>query len=122
MFTLRPGVHAGWASTDAPLDELPGIGGPGTLVGLRHDEWLGRAAAGGELRLVKHLVSGFDLDAYVQTGWVGDPVSRTDLEDRLHVAGGLGLRAVVPFGPLSIDLGIGESGARRFELSLGQEF
>ena len=53
---------------------------------------------------------------------VAHAVSRTDLADRLHVAAGLGMRSNVPFGPLSLDVGMGETGARRLDISFGQEF
>jgi len=119
---VRPSAVVGWASRGAPLDELHGVGGPATLVGMRHDEWLGRCALALELRFVRHVVSGIDINAYVQTAHVAHAVSRVDLADRLHVAAGFGMRANVPFGPLSLDLGLGESGARRLDLSFGQEF
>jgi predicted acylesterase/phospholipase RssA len=122
LVTLRPAVFAGWASADAPLDELPGVGGPAMLVGFRSKEWLGRRALAAELRVVRHLAAAIDLDGYVQTANVGHPVSRVDLADRLHVAAGMGLRMNIVFGPLGIDLGVGERGIRRLELSFGPEF
>ena len=120
--SLRPGVMAAWATDEAPLDELPGVGGPRTLMGFRRDEWLGKRALAAELRAVRHLYSGIDVDAYVQTAHVAGAVSRMDLEDRLHIAAGMGFRAAMPFGPLELDLGLGERGIRRFDLSFGQEF
>src|SRR5205814_6790929 len=104
--TIRPRATVGWASREAPLDELHGLGGPATLVGMRHDEWLGRRALALELRVVRSIASGVDVDAYLQTGHVAHAVSRADLADRLHVAAGLGMRANVPFGPLSLDVGM----------------
>ena len=63
-------------------------------------------------------VVGVDIDHSA----IAHAVSRTDLADRLHVAAGLELRANLPFGPLSLDVGMGESGARRLDISFGQEF
>ncbi len=119
---VRPGAMMGWASSGAPLDELQGVGGPATLAGMRRDEWLGRRALGLELRVVRHVVPGIDVDVYIQTGHVAHAVSRVDLADRLHIAAGFGMRAIVPFGPLSLDMGFGEAGMRRLDLSFGQEF
>lgn len=119
---VRPGVTAGWASHGTPTDELQGVGGPATLVGLRRDEWLGSRAVALELRLVRHVVSGLDVDAYAQAGHVAHAISRADLADRLHVAAGLGLQLLVPFGPLALDVGMMEGGAHRLDVSFGQEF
>jgi hypothetical protein len=122
LATLRPSLTGGWASEGAPLDELHGIGGPATLAGMRHDEWLGERALALEMRVVRRVMSGLDLDAYVQAGQVADAVSRVDLGERLHVAGGVGSRISVPFGPLFLDLGWSEGGRYRLDVSFGPEF
>ncbi len=120
--TIRPAGSAGWASGGAPLDEMHGLGGPATLLGLRQEEWLGRRALAFELRLVRHLVIGLDAHAVAQMGHIEHPISRPDLRGRPRFAAGLGLLANVPFGPLAIDLGMTEGGARRLDFSIGQEF
>jgi len=120
--TIRPQASLGWASRGAPLDELHGVGGPATLAGMLHDEWLGRRALAFELRLIRSIAAGVDVDACLQAAHVAGAVSRADLADRAHVAAGVGLHANLPFGPLAVDLGIGEAGVRRLEISFGQEF
>lgn len=122
LVSIRPSVFAGWGSRQTPLDELHGAGGPATLVGFRHGEWLGRRALGSEIRLVRHLATAIDVDGYVQAAHVEHAVSRADLADRVQVAAGIGLRMNVPFGPLAVDLGLGEGGVRRIEFSFGPEF
>ena len=121
-FLVRPTLRAGYASRGTPLDDQHGLGGPATLGGFRHQEWLGRRAWGADLRLVKRFLSGFDAYAFGQIGAVDQAVSRPDLGARPRLAGGLGFTAAVPFGPLTIDWGVGEGGASRLEFSVGQAF
>jgi hypothetical protein len=120
--TIRPGVRGGWASLDAPLDEWMPLGGPATVAGMREDEWLGSRAVAGELRLVRHAAGGLDMHVMGQVGYVEHAISRTDLDGRMRVAGGLGLIANIPFGPIRVDLGISEGGARRLHFAFGQDF
>jgi predicted acylesterase/phospholipase RssA len=121
-FLVRPTLRVGYASRSAPLDEHHGLGGPATLGGMRHQEWLGRRVWAADMRLVKRFLSGFDAYLFGQIGEVHQAVSRSDLSPRPRVAGGLGLTAAVPFGPLTLDWGMTEGGTSRLDFSIGQEF
>jgi outer membrane protein assembly factor BamA len=122
IVTLRGAIAAGWASRDSPLDELHGLGGPTSLAGLRHEEWLGREKLGGELRLLRDLAGWLEAHVYAHAGRVGDAVSRADLSRRARFGAGAGVKANLPFGPLSFDWGITEGGEHRADLSFGPEF
>jgi hypothetical protein len=120
--TLRPAITAGWASEGSPLDELHGLGGPSSLVGLRHEEWLGRRKVGIELRLLRDIAGGLQVHVHGQAGRVDRSFSRADLDGRARVAAGLGIQANVPFGPVALDWGITEGGVHRVDASLGTPF
>ena len=120
--TVIPTLVAGWASPDAPLDEQHGVGGPATLAGLRRDEWYGRRAFGLDLRLTRSVMSSIDASLAGQTAIVEHAVSRADLEERFRFGAVVSIRAALPFGPLDLSYGISEEGAKRFDVSFGQEF
>lgn len=120
--TLRPMLHAGWASPDAPLDELHGVGGPATLAGLRRDEWYGRTTLGLDLRIIRSVMNGIDVSVAGQVARVDHAVSRVDLAERFRYGAVAAMRATLPFGPLDLSYGISEGGSQRFDASFGQEF
>jgi hypothetical protein len=118
----RPAVAAAWASPHTPPAELPGAGGPDSFMGLRTREWLGRSLAWGELRLTRTLYSVVEVYVAAQVARVRRPWSRTDLAERFRFAGGAGVRANVPFGPVEVSWGATEGGVHRLEMGIGQRF
>ncbi|HUK63031.1 MAG TPA: patatin-like phospholipase family protein [Dongiaceae bacterium] len=122
MWTLSPGFHGGWASSGTPLMELPAIGGPTHLGGFREDEWSGRTALAGELRLILAPSPFFEAHGAAQLAGVRDPVSRADLSGRMVGALTIGLRVSTPFGPLALDYGIADSEQHRVDVRFGSWF
>jgi predicted acylesterase/phospholipase RssA len=122
MWTLSPGFHGGWASSGTPFMELPAIGGPTRLGGYREDEWSGRTALAGELRLILAPSPFFELHAAAQLAGVREPVSRADLSGRVVGAFTTGLRISTPFGPLALDYGIADSEQHRVDVRFGTWF
>lgn len=118
----RPAVVAAWASTRTPPDELPGVGSPESFHGLRHREWLGRSLLRSELRLTRSLYSVLEVYVAAQAARVRQPWSRTDLDGRFRFAGGAGVRANIPFGPLGVAWGMTEGGVHRIDMRIGQRF
>ena len=118
----RPAVAAAWASPRTPPAEMPGAGGPDSFMGLRTREWLGRSLVWGELRLTRTLYSVVEVYVAAQAARVRRPWSRTDLADRFRFAGGAGVRANVPFGPVEVSWGATEGGVHRIEMGIGQRF
>lgn len=121
-FLIEPSLWLATASHDTPLQELPALGGPERLASLRDREWSGHRAAGGEVRVALRPSPFATLQAAVQAGRVDDSVSRTDLEGGTQLAGLVGLEVAIPLGPLAIDYGFGESGARQFTFRFGERF
>lgn len=120
--TLRGSARVGSSSARTPADELQALGGPESLAGLRRAEWLGHDRVAGELRVI-HVMSSFArVFAYGQIGSITQSVSRADLDGSVHFAGGAGLEAAIPFGPLNIDWGIEKKGEFRFDINVGQRF
>jgi hypothetical protein len=133
---LRPAVAAAWASPRTPPAELPGAGGPGPgpalgagapgagvpFPGLRTREWLGRSLLWGELRLTRQLYSVLEVHVAAQAARVRRPWSRADLAERFRFAGGAGVRANIPFGPVELSWGTTEGGMHRIEMGIGQRF
>jgi len=120
--TVRPLVSFGLAADQAPLDELPALGGPGSLGGLRAGEWLGRRAFGAELRILRELGGGLEMHVAGQVGRVDQAVGRADFAARPRFAGVVGFRARVPFGPIGLDAGLTEGGQSRIDFALGPNF
>jgi hypothetical protein len=119
---VRTSVRAGSSSRLTPPDELQNLGGPGSFVGLRGREWLGHDRLAGEVRLLHDLTSNSRVFVYGQAGTITRSISRPDLDGAVHFAGGAGLDAAVPFGPLNLDWGIDDVGDFRFDLNFGQRF
>jgi NTE family protein len=122
MWTLSPGFRGGWASSGTPLMELPAIGGPSRLGGLREDEWSGHTVLAGELRVTLAPSPFFELHAAGQLAGVREPVSRSDLSGRLVGAFTAGLRLSTPFGPLALDYGVADSEQHRVDVRFGSWF
>jgi predicted acylesterase/phospholipase RssA len=119
---VRAAARAGSSSSRTPPDELQALGGPESFAGLRNREWLGHDRLAGELRLLHSVTSYARVFAYGQAGAISGSVSRQDLGGAVHFAGGAGLEAAVPFGPLNIDWGVDDVGEFRFDFNLGQRF
>jgi predicted acylesterase/phospholipase RssA len=119
---VRAAARAGSSSANTPPDELQALGGPDSFSGLRRREWLGHDRVAGELRLIRNVTSTARLFVYGQGGTITQSVSRTDLDGAVHFAGGVGLEAAIPFGPLNLDWGIDDRGAFRLDFNLGQRF
>jgi predicted acylesterase/phospholipase RssA len=126
---LRPAVAAAWASPGTPPAELPGAGGPGPasdagapFPGLRAREWLGRSLAWGELRLTRTLYSVIEAHVAAGAARVRQPWSRAELDERFRFAGGAGVRANLPFGPLEVSWGVTGGGVHRIGMGIGQRF
>ena len=119
---LRPAAWGAWTSTATPPAELPAAGGSESFFGLRNGEWRGRSLAGGELRLTRTLYSVLEVHVAAQVARVRQPWSRTDLGESTRFAGGAGLHANVPFGPVEIAWGSTEGGVHRIEMTVGQRF
>jgi predicted acylesterase/phospholipase RssA len=119
---VRTAVRAGSSSRLTPPDELQNLGGPDSFAGLRRREWLGHDRLAGEVRLLHSLTSSARVFAYGQAGTMTQTVSRPDLDGDVHFAGGAGLEAAVPFGPLNLDWGIDDVGDFRVDFNFGQRF
>jgi hypothetical protein len=121
-FALIPGVHAGAVDGTPPADALVGLGGPHSLSGLHHDEWLGRRAYSGSLELA--LESPRQARAYVagQIGIVDDAVSGADLGSGAVAGLGIGGSVNLPIGPLEAEWGVCTAGRSRFDVLLGTRF
>jgi predicted acylesterase/phospholipase RssA len=119
---VRTSVRAGSSSGLTPPDELQNLGGPDSFAGLRGREWLGHDRLAGEVRLLHDLTSNSRVFVYGQAGTITQSISRPDLDGAVHFAGGAGLDAAVPFGPLNLDWGIDDAGDFRFDLNFGQRF
>ena len=118
----RPAVAGAWASARTPPDELPGVGGPESFHGLREREWPGRSLLWGELRLTRTLYSVLEVRVAAQAARIRQAWGRTDLAGRFRFAGGAGLRANVPFGPVDVSWGVTEGGVHRLEMGIGERF
>jgi hypothetical protein len=118
----RPAVAAAWATPRTPPAELPGAGGPASFLGPRQREWLGRDLAWGEFRLARALYSVLEVHVAAQAARVRQPWSRADLAGRFRFAGGAGVRANVPFGPVEVAWGVTEGGVHRLEMGIGERF
>jgi outer membrane protein assembly factor BamA len=92
------------------------------MAGLRRREWLGRDRVAGELRLIHPVRTNARVFLYGQAGAISQSVSRPDLDDEVHFAGGIGLEATLPFGPLNLDWGFADDGSFRFDFNFGQRF
>ncbi len=121
-FVLTPGARFGIVNDDPPPDALVGLGGLGSFPGLRHDEWLGRRAASGSLRLA--LEAGRQAQAYVagHAGAVRDAVSGADLGSGVAFAVAIGAGVKLPVGPLRLEWGACSVGRQRFDIELGARF
>ncbi|MFI5370781.1 MAG: patatin-like phospholipase family protein [Candidatus Eisenbacteria bacterium] len=119
---VRPGFHGGWASDGTPLMELPALGGPSRLGGLREDEWSGHTVLAGELRFIKAPSPFFEMHAAAQLGGIRNPVSRSDLSGRAVGALTLGARVSTPFGPLTLDYGVADTRQHRIDIRFGSWF
>jgi predicted acylesterase/phospholipase RssA len=119
---VRTSARAGSSSKRTPPDELQHLGGPESFAGLRRREWLGHDRVAGELRFMYNLKAIARLFVYGQGGVITRSVSRPDLDGAIHFAGGAGLEAPVPFGPLKFDWGINDDGDFRFDFNFGQKF
>lgn len=119
---LRTSARAGSSSKLTPPDELQPLGGPDSFAGLRRREWLGHDRVAGELRIIRDLNSYARVFAYGHAGVITQAVSRPDLDGTIRFAGGAGLEANVPFGPLNLDWGIDEDGDFRLDFNFGQRF
>jgi hypothetical protein len=119
---VRTSARAGSSSRLTPPDELQSVGGPESFAGLRRREWLGHDRVAGELRVLHNVRAYARVFAYGQAAYLTGTVSRPDLDREVHFAGGAGLEAAVPFGPLSIDWGVNDEGEFRFDFNFGQRF
>jgi predicted acylesterase/phospholipase RssA len=121
-FVLTPGARFGAVDDAPPPDALVGLGGIGSFAGLRRDEWLGRRAAAGSLRLA--LEAGRQAQAYVtgQVGAVRDAVSGSDLGPGPALGVALGAEIQLPVGPLRAEWGACTVGRQRFDIELGARF
>jgi hypothetical protein len=121
-FVLTPGLRWGAVSGQAPPDALVGLGGPHSLSGLQHKEWLGREA--GALSLEFGVEVGRQARLYLagQSGVVNDPVSGFDLGPDLVSGLGLGAELQLPMGKVMIESGASSAGRRRLDFFLGTRF
>lgn len=119
---VRAAARAGSSSKRTPPDELQALGGPDSFAGLRRREWLGHDRVAGELRLIRSLTSSARIFVYGQAGIMTQSISRPDLDAAMHIAGGAGLEADVPFGPLNLDWGIDDQSEFRLDFNFGQRF
>lgn len=107
----------GLAGGDVPAYDLFRIGGPALLPGLHRDELWGRQALGLSLAPTL-LVNGFRLCLRGGAGEVW--AARRDITLRsLKRGAGIGLEKATRFGPLALDVGVGESGRTALYLSAG---
>ena len=121
-FTAAPALRAAIVDGHPPTDVLAGVGGAGTLVGLRQDEWLGRRAAAAEFRLLYASGPLLTFSATAQTGVVGDAVGAPEIRPHLQPAAGLRAELTTPIGPIRLDWGLASGGRRRFDVMLGDRF
>ena len=119
---LTPGIRFGAVEGDAPPDALVGLGGPHSLSGLRHDEWLGRKAGALSAELAFEASRQVRVYAGAQSGKVTDAVSGLDLGPDPVGGLGLGLELQLPFGLFQMEVGASSSGRRRFDINLGTRF
>jgi NTE family protein len=119
---LTPGGRFGVVDGDAPPDALVGLGGPHSLSGLRHEEWLGRRAVAFSLEFAIEAERQARVYIAAQSGRVQEAVSGADLG--VDAVGGFGLGAAVdlPIGPLQIEWGASTAGRQRLDLMLGTRF
>jgi len=121
-YAFRTAFAGSMVSDGAPLDEWRGLGGPGSMPGLRADEWMGRRMAAAELRVTRVTISTLRVHASVDVGTVEDAVSRPDLSGRIHVGAGIGLAFASVVGPLTLDYGIMDQSRFRVDVRIGQAF
>jgi predicted acylesterase/phospholipase RssA len=122
FLALTPGVRYGAVEGEVPPDALVGLGGPRSLSGLSHDEWLGRTA--GALSLELAVEASRQARAYlgVQSGRVNDAVSGADLGPDPIAGIGIGAEIDLPTGPMRVEWGASSAGHRRFDFQLGARF
>jgi len=119
---VTPGVRFGAVDGEAPPDALVGLGGPHSLSGLRHDEWLGRTAGAFSLELAIEAQRQARLYIAAQSGRVNDAVSGVDLGEDPVSGIGVGGEVDLPTGPLRIEYGACTAGRRRLDIMLGTRF
>jgi hypothetical protein len=119
---LTPGARFGAVDGETPPDALVGLGGPHSLSGLRHDEWLGQRA--GAISLELAIEAGRQARAYVaaQSGKVEEAASGADLGTEPVSGIGIGAEIELPMGPLRLEYGACSAGRRRLDLALGARF
>jgi len=122
VFTFKPGVRFGAVDGDAPPDALVGLGGPHSLSGLFHDEWLGTQMLQASFEL--GIDAGRQARVYfgMQSGVVREAVSGLDLGESAITAAALGAELGLPMGPLQLEWGANSAGRRRVDVQLGVRF
>jgi predicted acylesterase/phospholipase RssA len=119
---LTPSVHAAAVDGTPAADALVGLGGPHSLSGFRHDEWLGERAYAGSLELAYEPSRQLRIYTEGQIGRVEDALSDADLGDEAVVGFGIGAEANLPIGPLRLEYGFNSAHHDRFDVVLGTRF
>jgi hypothetical protein len=119
---LTPGLRAGAASGDSPADALVGLGGPHSLSGLHHEEWLGRRMWAGSAELAFEASRHARIYVASQIGSVEEAVSGGDLGDETVAGLGIGAELELPIGTLLIEGGVASAGRDRLDFMLGTRF
>ncbi len=122
VFTLTPGVRFGAVEGEAPPDALVGLGGPHSLSGLFHDEWLGTQMLAASLEF--GIEAGRQARVYtaVQSGAVREAVSGAELGPGAITGVAVGAELGLPVGPLQLEWGANSMGRRRVDVQLGVRF
>jgi predicted acylesterase/phospholipase RssA len=121
-FKFTPGVRIGLTDGTPSADALVGLGGPHSLSGLHHDEWLGRRAYAGAIEAAFEPSRQARFYFESQVGKVEDAVSGREFGNDAIVGYGVGAEASLPIGPLRVEYGWNTANRDRVDIILGTSF
>ncbi len=126
--SLAMRLMAGSAAGKLPFAEQFFLGGIDTLRGYKEDRYWGNYMMAGTLELRQPLARKFKGVLFVDVGntWGGDyrTVNLSGFAQgafQPHIGAGFGLRIGTPIGPIRLDLGFGQEGARG-HVGIGRSF
>jgi outer membrane protein insertion porin family len=109
---------------DIPGNDLFTLGGADTLRGYEDDEFRGKRFYEGTLEYRFPIMKKVQGVLFIDAGnaWSGtDSLFWYEGNNKLHYAGGIGVRIKTPIGPVRLDYGRGSEGGK-FNFSFGGQF